>query len=198
MDCGISGRPPPRIVVGGAELSVGPGTLSRMTDDAPSSHAGAGTTEVLLRDVDDADLEVFYEQQLEEEAVRRARFPARDRDRFLTHWRTKVLGNPTGHVQTVTVDGEVAGNILAWWQEDRRFVGYWFGQRFWGRGVGTAALRQFLRREEVRPLYADLFAGNIASVRLLERCGFRLVSTDRDGDLEFLLLRLDEDAADGG
>ena len=58
-------------------------------------------TDVLLRDVDDADLEVFYEQQREDAAVRRAQFPARDRDRFLTHWRTKVLGNPTGHVQTV-------------------------------------------------------------------------------------------------
>jgi RimJ/RimL family protein N-acetyltransferase len=149
-------------------------------------------TDVLLRDVDDADLAVFYEQQREEEAVRRARFPARDRDRFLAHWRTKVLGNPTGRAQTVTVDGEVAGNIVAWWQDDRRFVGYWLGQRFWGRGVGTAALRQFLRREEVRPLYADLFVGNTASVRLLERCGFRPVGTDRDGDPEFVVLRLDE------
>jgi hypothetical protein len=43
-------------------------------------------THVLLRDVDDADLEMFYEQQREEEAVRRAQFPARDRDRFLIHW----------------------------------------------------------------------------------------------------------------
>jgi len=162
---------------------VGPGTLSHMTD-------------VQLRDVDDADLEVFFEQQREEEAVRRARFPARDRERFLTHWRTKVLGNPTGHAQTVTVDGEVAGNIVAWWQDGRRFVGYWFGQRFWGRGVGTAALRQFLQREQIRPLYADPFVGNTASVRLLERCGFRRVGVDHDGDLEFVVLRLDDGAAD--
>jgi RimJ/RimL family protein N-acetyltransferase len=69
------------------------------------------------------------------------------------------------------------------------------GQKFWGRGVGTAALQQFLQRERVRPLYADLFAGNTASVRLLERCGFRRVGTERDGDLEVLLLRLDEGAA---
>ena len=155
-------------------------------------------TDVLLRDVDDADLEVFYEQQREEEAVRRAQFPARDRESFLTHWRTKVLGNPTGHALTVAVDGEVAGNIVAWWQDGRRFVGYWFGQRFWGRGVGTAALQQFLQREQVRPLYADVFVGNTASVRLLERCGFRPVGTDRDGDLEFVVLRLDEGAADEG
>jgi hypothetical protein len=38
-----------------------------------------------------------------------------------------VLGNPPGHVQTVTVDAEVAGNIVAWWQDGRRVVGYWFG-----------------------------------------------------------------------
>jgi RimJ/RimL family protein N-acetyltransferase len=150
-------------------------------------------TDVQLRDVDEADLEVFYEQQREEEAVRRAQFPARDRERFMTHWRTAVLGNATGHVETVTADGEVAGNILAWWREDKRFVGYWFGQRFWGRGIGTAALRQFLQREQVRPLYADTFVGNTASVRLLERCGFRPVGIERDGDLEFVVLRLDDD-----
>lgn len=164
---------------------MGPGILAPMTD-------------VKLRGVEDADLEVFFEQQREEEAVRRARFPARDRERFLTHWRTKVLGNATGRSQTVTVDGEVAGNIVAWWQDGRRFIGYWFGQRFWGRGVGTAALREFLQREQVRPLYADVFDGNTASLRLLERCGFRRVGVDRDGDLEFVVLRLDDGAADEG
>ncbi len=164
---------------------MGPGRLSRMSD-------------VRLRDVDDADLEVFFEQQREEEAVRRAQFPSRDREHFLMHWRTQVLGNSTGHTQTVTVDGEVAGNIVAWWQEGRRFVGYWLGQRFWGRGVGTAALSQFLQREQIRPLYADPFVGNTASVRLLERCGFRRVGVDHDGDLEFVVLRLDDRSTDEG
>ncbi len=149
-------------------------------------------TDVQLRDVDDVDLEVFFEQQREEEAVRRARFPARDRDRFLTHWRTKVLGNPTGHVQTVTVDGDVAGNIVAWWQDDRRFIGYWFGQRFWGRGVAAAVPAA---RAGPTPLRRHV-RGNTASVRLLERCGFRPVGVDHDGDLDFVVLRLDGGAAD--
>jgi hypothetical protein len=39
------------------------------------SRAGASMSDVLLRDVDDADLEVFYEQQREKEAVQRAQFP---------------------------------------------------------------------------------------------------------------------------
>ncbi|GIG01115.1 GNAT family N-acetyltransferase [Catellatospora citrea] len=68
--------------------------------------------------------------------------------------------------------------------------------RVWCRGVGTAALRQFLQREQIRPLHADAFAGNTASVRLLERCGFRRVGVDHDGDLEFVALRLDDGAAD--
>src|SRR5262245_55413224 len=57
----------------------------------------------------------------------------------------------------------VAGNIVAWWQDGGRFVGYWFGQRFSGRGVGTAALRQFLQREQVRPLYAALSLATTAN-----------------------------------
>jgi RimJ/RimL family protein N-acetyltransferase len=79
---------------------------------------------------------------------------------------------------------------MAWWRDDRRFTGYWLGQRFWGRGIGTTALRQFLQREQIRPLYADPFTGNTASVRLLERCGFRRVGTDHEDDLEFAVLML--------
>ncbi|WP_308250938.1 GNAT family N-acetyltransferase [Nonomuraea rhizosphaerae] len=51
---------------------------------------------------------------------------------------------------------------------DRRFLGYWLGRAFWGRGVGTRALGLFLELEKTRPLYADPFEGNTASVRLLD------------------------------
>jgi hypothetical protein len=68
------------------------------------------------------------------------------------------------------------------------------GQRFWARGIGTAALRQFLQREQIRPLFADPFIANTASVRLLQRCGFRRVGTDREGDLEFAVLMLADSA----
>ena len=78
--------------------------------------------DVRLRDVEEPDLEVFFEQQLDPEAARLANFPSRDRERFMTHWTTRVLGDPTVFVQTVTVDGEVAGNVVAWWDRDRRFA----------------------------------------------------------------------------
>jgi RimJ/RimL family protein N-acetyltransferase len=88
------------------------------------------------------------------------------------------------------VDGEVAGSVVAWWDRDRRFVGYWLGRPFWGRGVGTRALRLFLRREPVRPLYADPYSGNTASVRLLEKCGFERAGTVRYGQAEHIMLVL--------
>ena len=124
--------------------------------------------EVRLRDVEQADLEVFFEHQHDPEAVRRSKFPPRDRQKFMTHWVTKVLGDPTVLVQTVTVDGEPAGNVVAWWEQGERFVGYWFGRLYWGRGIGTKALALFLQREKTGPLYADPFVGNASSVRLLE------------------------------
>lgn len=147
--------------------------------------------DVRLRDVEEADLEVFLAYEHEAEAVRRSAFAPREREAFMTHWVTKVLGDPTVLVQTVTVDGEPAGNIVAWWEEHRRFTGYWLGARYWGRGIGTDALTRFLEREPNRPLFADPVAGNTGSVRLLEKCGFRRVETVRDGEHEHIVLVLD-------
>jgi RimJ/RimL family protein N-acetyltransferase len=148
------------------------------------------SNDVRLRNVEEPDLEVFFEQQLDPEAARLANFPSRDRQRFMTHWTTKVLGDPTVFVQTVTVDGEPAGNVVAWWDQDRRFVGYWFGRPYWGRGIGTRAVTMFLAREEVRPLYADPFSGNTGSVRLLEKCGFERAGTVKYGVHEHIMLVL--------
>jgi RimJ/RimL family protein N-acetyltransferase len=108
----------------------------------------------------------------------------------MTHWTTKVLGDPTVLVQTVTVNGAPAGNVVSWWDEDRRFLGYWFGRPYWGRGIGTRAVTLFLQREKTRPLYADPYTGNTGSVRLLERCGFTRAGTVRYGDNEHILFVL--------
>jgi RimJ/RimL family protein N-acetyltransferase len=147
--------------------------------------------EVRLRDVQQADLEVFLEHEHDPEAVRRSKFPPRDREAFMTHWATRVLADPTVLVQTVTVDGAPAGNIVAWWDQDRRYIGYWLGRPWWGRGIATRALALFLDMEKARPLYADPFVGNTGSVRLLERFGFKPTGTVWYGEHEHVLLVLD-------
>lgn len=147
---------------------------------------------VRLRDVEESDLELFHAYEQDPEAVRRSRFTPREREAFMNHWVTNILGDDTVFVQTVTVDDTNAGSLVAWWEGDgRRFLGYWLGRRYWGRGIGARALALFLQQERHRPLYADPFHGNTASVRLLERHGFRHTGTVRHGEDEHALLVLE-------
>jgi RimJ/RimL family protein N-acetyltransferase len=128
-----------------------------------------------------------------------AGFGPRDRDAFMDHWTTRVLGDEDVMAQTVLVDGVVAGNVVSFRSPvaPRREVGYWIGREFWGRGVATAALRRFLERERTRPIYAGVVTHNLGSIRVLEKCGFLLVEEgaspgSRDDALEEVLLRLDD------
>jgi hypothetical protein len=45
---------------------------------------------MILRNVTDEDLPIFFEHQRDPEALRMAAFPSRERDAFMIHWRTKV------------------------------------------------------------------------------------------------------------
>ena len=132
------------------------------------------SNEVRLRDIEPADLPIFYEDQLDVEATRMAAFSARDRAAFDAHWAANILGNPRAVNQTILVDGQVAGNIGSWLQEDVRLVGYWIGKEYWGKGVATRALAAFLRMLTERPLHAHVAKHNVGSIRVLEKCGFCL------------------------
>jgi RimJ/RimL family protein N-acetyltransferase len=130
--------------------------------------------DVQIRDVEDADLDTFFEQQLDPEATRMAAFPARERDAFMAHW-AKIRADRTVDLRTISVGGRVAGNIVSWDQDGKREVGYWIGRPFWGRGIASSALALFLDVVAARPLYAYVAAHNAGSIRVLEKCGFRRV-----------------------
>jgi RimJ/RimL family protein N-acetyltransferase len=136
---------------------------------------------VTLREVAEDDLPAFFEHQRDTEANRMAGFPSRDHDAFMEHW-TKVLGDPSVTARTVVVDGQVAGNIVSFLHDGRREIGYWIGRAFWGKGIATEALTAFLDLEPTRPLYAGVAGHNIASIRVLEKCGFVVTSANGDDD----------------
>jgi RimJ/RimL family protein N-acetyltransferase len=151
------------------------------------------SNEVRLRDVEPSDLPVFYEHQLDPDATRMAAFPSRDRAAFDAHWATAILGNPEAIIQTILVDGHVAGNIGSWRQDGDRLVGYWIGKEYWGKGVGTRALAAFLQLVTERPLRAHVARHNVGSIRVLEKCGFVLereegVNVDGDDVAEVVLI----------
>jgi RimJ/RimL family protein N-acetyltransferase len=82
--------------------------------------------------------------------------------------------------RVIDCDGELVGGIgLApqySWRKHCAEIGYWLGEPYWGRGIGTEALRQMtdhaFRELGFRKLYAPVLAPNKASMRILEKCGY--------------------------
>ncbi len=126
---------------------------------------------VTLRPVMDSDLPIFFKQQNDPPAHEMAASQLRDRDAFMEHWK-RNLANPSITILTVLQDNNVAGNILSFDMEGKREVGYWLGREFWGKGIASRALTQFLQIELRRPLYGYAAKKHIGSQRVLEKCGF--------------------------
>jgi RimJ/RimL family protein N-acetyltransferase len=147
----------------------------------------------------DEDLPVLFEQWADPVAAHMAAFMPpdyMDREAFERRW-SRIRADETAITRVVVADGEVAGTIGSWGDSGEREVTYWIGGSYWGRGIATDALNAFLTVERTRPLHARIAFDNVASQRVLEKCGFRVVATDRgfaearSGEIEEFVLRLD-------
>jgi len=139
----------------------------------------SSTPDIKLREVTEADLPMLFQHQYDPDANRMAAFPARERDAFMAHW-AKILADDTMPATTIVADGNVAGNILSWEQEGKRLIGYWIGREHWDKGIATRALSEFLRIVTDRPLRAHVAKHNVASIRVLEKCGFAICAAETD------------------
>jgi RimJ/RimL family protein N-acetyltransferase len=137
--------------------------------------------EVRLRDVAAPDLVEFLRHQLDPEARRMAAFvgdtPA-DPATFAARW-ARHSTDPSVQRRTILLDGRVVGWIGRYRTEGRLEVTYWIDRSCWGRGVATRALALFLAESPERPLFARAAKDNVASLRVLEKCGFRIVREER-------------------
>jgi RimJ/RimL family protein N-acetyltransferase len=153
-----------------------------------------------LREIRDEDLPLLFEQWADPVAAHMAAFTApnhMDWDAFERRWsRLRVDETVTNRV--IVVDDVVAGTIGSWGDEGEREVTYWIGRSHWGKGIATAALNALLAVDRSRPIHARVASDNLASRRVLEKCGFRVIATDRgfaearSAEIEELVLRLDE------
>jgi RimJ/RimL family protein N-acetyltransferase len=152
--------------------------------------------------VRDEDLAVLFEQWADPVAAHMAAFTApdhMDRDAFERRL-TRLRADETVITRAIVVDGDVAGTIGSWGDPDEREVTYWIGRSYWGKGIATSALDVFLTVDPTRPLHARVASDNIASRRVLEKCGFRIIATERgfaearSAEIEEFVLRLEESA----
>ena len=140
-----------------------------------------------MRSVREGDLQTFFENQLDPESLRMVMFSSRDREAHKAHWH-RILADDSVTAATIVFDGFVAGDIVSWDNEGEREVGYWIGRSFWGQGIATAALSQFLEHLDRRPLRAHVAKHNVGSLRVLEKCGFTVVGESKLGDVDELIL----------
>lgn len=119
-----------------------------------------------------------------------------DWNAFLAHWR-RILADATVIVRTIVVDGAVVGSVLSYETDGKPEVSYWLGRAFWGRGIATAALAQFLAEvNPMRPIYARVAKDNAGSRRVLKKCGFAIIGEEtgfanaRGAEIEELVLML--------
>ncbi|MDQ6813173.1 MAG: GNAT family N-acetyltransferase, partial [Bacteroidota bacterium] len=113
------------------------------------------------------------------------------RDRFphpytvgnAVEWIAFSLGQKPIQNMAVTFDGKIAGSIGVVPKDDvyRKSIeiGYFIGEEYWGRGIATCAVSLLidyikLHFFDVSRIYAEVFAHNKASMKVLEKNGFHL------------------------
>lgn len=87
----------------------------------------------------------------------------------------------------IVADGKVIGSIGCFRQGNihRRTaeLGYYIAEEYWGRGIMTEAVMQICQyvfgRSDILRIYAEPFAHNAASCRVLEKAGFQYEGTLR-------------------
>lgn len=136
--------------------------------------------EVGIRRTTAADVRVLYGFEVEEASNALAGTKARDWETFRVRWE-QILAEPDGGAAGVTprvvvVRGEVVGAVNISPMDGADSIGYWIAREHWGRGIATRAVTLMLGEFARRPLYASAAGHNRASIRVLEKHGFEVVS----------------------
>lgn len=135
---------------------------------------------VELRDIQESDLSILFEQQRNPDYVQMAAFTSTnpdDWDAFHAH-AMKVAADKNVVQKVIVVEGQIAGSIAKFQMFGKTQICYGIEKSYWGRGVSTEALKQFLSIVSERPLYAQAASDNFGSIRVLEKCGFNLIGKE--------------------
>ena len=92
----------------------------------------------------------------------------------------------------ITVNGKVIGSIGAFRQgnihRQTAELGYYIAEEYWGKGIMTEAVKQLcdyvFSHTDIIRIYAEPFAYNIGSCRVLEKAGFQYEGTLRSNALK--------------
>ncbi len=136
---------------------------------------------ITLTETEKDDLNTFFQFQLDEEANYLAAFTSKDpndKTAYIEKY-TRHLTDPTINMRTIKVNDVIAGSIAKFVIEQEAEITYWIDKEFWGKGIATTALKEFLKIEQIRPLYARVAFDNYGSQKVLEKCDFVKIGMDK-------------------
>lgn len=136
--------------------------------------------EIKLRPTMLSDLELFFQFQRDEEATFMAAFTAKDpadKAAYLEKW-TRLLDDPTITMRTILANDTIAGSVAKFVMRGEAEITYWIDKPFWGRGIASTAVKDFLKIEKTRPIFGRTAFDNYGSQRVLEKCGFVRAGTE--------------------
>lgn len=136
---------------------------------------------ITLAKTEKNDLNAFFQFQLDNESNYLAAFTSKDpndKAAYLEKY-TKHLADPDIHMRTIKVNGLIVGSIAKFIMDNEAGITYWIDRKFWGRGIATTALNEFLQIEQARPIYGRVAFDNYGSQKVLEKCGFVKIGQDK-------------------
>lgn len=139
------------------------------------------STTITLTETKKEDLNAFFEFQLDKEANYLAAFTSKDpndKAAYLEKY-SKFLTDPTITMRTIKINNEIIGSIAKFVMENEAGITYWLDRKFWGKGFASAALKDFLKIEQIRPIYGRVAFDNFSSQKVLEKCGFMKIGKDK-------------------
>ena len=136
---------------------------------------------IRLRPTAVSDLDTLFTFQIDKEGGYLAAFMPKDptdKSAYLEKYE-KLLKDPTVNNQTITIDNIIVGSIAKFLMDGDAEITYWIDRKLWGQGIATKALKEFLSIETVRPVFGRVAFDNFASQKVLERCGFVKIGSDK-------------------
>jgi RimJ/RimL family protein N-acetyltransferase len=134
---------------------------------------------ITLRRACEADISTFVRLQSDAESAYAAAFGAvRGVEENAAHW-ADMLRNAELETWTILAADKAVGYLGMFQRGADREITYWIDRAAWGRGIAATALKSFVNGVPYRPLIARVAADNARSVRVLEKCGFCHVNTER-------------------
>lgn len=141
----------------------------------------AENMDITLKLTELTDLEQLFLFQIDAEGCYLAAFMAKDhadKEAYIAKY-TGFLSNPDINMRTIWVNGSIAGSVAKYVMDGKAEITYWIDKQYWGQGIATKALTEFLKIETTRPIYGRTAFDNIGSQKVLVKCGFIKIATDR-------------------